>query len=420
MTRLREPAARPEAASVGPHRARRVGERVLVAGAGPGYALLTEAEYEAFRRGLPAGHPLRAELRGLGLLLDEPDVDAPARRLLESGRLNWPGPRTLAVRVSAGRRAMDLATVQACVDAAFSTPRPALTLELVDEEGAGWAGAWFCVEYAARRAEWGRRGLSLVYRTRREPEPRRLRSLAERGVVVRGEFSVDGPPGRPPFRAPRALARVGPKARGGAGWADALAQTGARGVEWRPSGAAALPGAGAEAFAAFAADALERMIETCETSDLRDETAVALLAARPWEIPGLDLFETLAFSLEGEVFASEEGLELAEEGDARLRLGRAEGFRFQDLPALALTQVLVAQTAADALPFCGACAYRAACLIPVSAHVRAAGALHGRVPESPRCRAHMAVLDRALTRLGSGNMLNFIEKWGIDRSLYPC
>lgn len=344
------------------------------------------------------------------------DPETLARDLVESGLLNWTGPETMVMAVCDGDEAMSPETAKACVDAAFSTPRPTLTLEFVDEGGRGWPAAWFAIEYAQRRAEWGNRGLGLVYRTSSAPSPELAARLAQARVAVRSALRADGAPGGARlFSAARARVVVGRGASNPEGWVDALAAARVAGVEWVPSREIA-----PAKFESFTARALARMIDLHETSNLRDETLVALLRARPWEIPGVDVLSTLAFGPDGRVFSSEEGLRLAADGDALFALGHCSAFRFQDLPSNPLVPALVAAATNAAQPLCARCVYKNYCTIPPSAHYRGQGSLAGRLPDSPACRARLALLDSLFCLFIDEKALKSLQKWGVDISRFTC
>jgi hypothetical protein len=417
VSRLREPRV------PGPFPARALaGGKVLIAGPAGSAALLTAAEHAAFVRGLPEDGALRERLAALGVVPGAADAEALARREIESGLLNWAGPATHVLLASARGEAMLPETAKDAVDFAFSTPRPTLALEVVDEDGRGWPAAWFALSYARRRAEWAGRGLALSLRTPAAPAPGRESFRSGPGVAVRAALSADGPPPAAGlFRAARARVVVGPGAGSPEAWVDALAATGASGVEWVPSGAAARGLPAARRFASFAARALERLIDAADVSDLRDELTAGLLSGRPWEVPGTDLLETLAYAPDGTVFSSEEGWELgAGGGDETFRLGRASTLRFQELPSAPLVPALAAALAREAQPLCASCAYNSFCLIPPSAHYRAQGTLYGRLPDSPRCLAHMALLDVVFSRLSDENCLKALQKWDVDISRFTC
>lgn len=417
MSRLREPL------TAGPVAARFLGSnKILLAGPTGRAVLLTKAEHAAFCAGLSENDPLRERLAPLGIISGAADAEALAREQIESGLLNWPGPATHVVMASARGKAMAPETAKEAVDFAFSTPRPTLALEIVDEDGRGWAAAWLAVSYARRRAEWSGRGLALSYRAAAAPTPERADFLRGHGVAVRAALDADGAPDPSRlFGAARARVVVGPAASAPEAWVDALSAAGVSGVEWVPSEAAARGLPAARRYAAFAARALARMLDAHETSDLRDELAVGLLAGRPWEIPGTDLFETLAYAPDGSVFTSEAGWALDADGaGGTFHLGHAATLRFQELPAAPLVPALATALAREAQPLCASCAYTSYCAVPPAAHVRSQETLYGRLPDSPQCLAHMALLDVVFSRLTDENRLKALEKWGVDISRFTC
>ncbi|MFI5360856.1 MAG: hypothetical protein ACHQ49_02705 [Elusimicrobiota bacterium] len=417
MSRLREPRA------AGPVPARALGgDKVLVSGPAGRAVLLTAAEHAAFAAGLAKGNPLRARLAPLGVVSGAADAAALARAEIETGLLNWTGPSTHVLLASARGEAMLPETAKTVVDFVFSTPRPTLALEIVDEDGSGWPAAWLAIEYARRRAEWSGRGLALSLRTRAKPSSEREDYLRGSGVAVRAALAADGEPDAPRFfPAARARVVVGGGAKSPEAWVDALAASGASGVEWIPSSTACREGGAARRFAAFAAGALSRLIDAHETSDLRDESAVGLLLARPREVPGVDLFETLAYAPDGGVFTSEDGWALAAEGrGGTFFLGPASSLRFQELPSKPIVPALATALASEAQPLCSACVYSSFCVIPPAAHFRAQGTFFGRLPDSPRCLAHMALLDVVFSRLKDEKCLKALEKWGVDISRFTC
>lgn len=411
MSVLREPRA------AGPVPARAVaGGRVVVAGPAGRAAALTEAEHSAFAAGLPTGHPLRERLLPLGVV-GGADPDALARDLVETGLLNWSGPREVALVVSGGGETMLPETAKDAVDFAFATPRPALALTLADLDGKGWPAARFAVEYARRKAEWGKRGLMLTYRAASAPSPERAEALSGHGAAFRAELAVDGPAPSALPPAPLARAALGPGARDPEGWVDLLASRGVSSVRWVPTAAAVATPAAVKRTAAFMARALGRMIEGAETSDLRDELALGLLAARPWEIPGLDLLDGLAVGPDGRVWTSEAAWRSAEAGaSGGFLLGHASTLRFPDLPALPVVPAIAAAAWRPSHPTCDACAYRSFCALPASSRA----ALDGPAADSPDCAIHLALLDAVFARLSDEKCLKALEKWGVDISRLTC
>jgi hypothetical protein len=106
-------------------------------------------------------------------------------------------------------------------------------------------------------------------------------------------------------------------------------------------------------------------------------------------------------------------------GEAFL-LGHASTLRFADLPSAPVVPALMSALARDAQPLCASCTYRNYCVVPPSAHYRAQGSLTGRLPDSPRCLAHMAMLDAVFSRLNDEKCLKALEKWGVDISRFTC
>lgn len=399
--------------AAGPVPARPVGRgRVVVAGPAGRAAALTAAEHAAFVAGLPAGHALRERLAPLGVV-GGADPEALSRDLVETGLLNWSGPREVVLCVSGGGAVMTPETAKDAVDLAFATPRPALALTLADADGTGWPAARFAVEYARRKAEWGKRGLMATYRAASAPSPERAEVLAGHGAAFRAAVRVDGVPAAAVPPAPLVHAALGPGARDPEGWVDLLASRGVSAVRWEPTPAAFATDAAVRRTAAFLARALVRTIERAETSDLRDERALALLAARPWELPGLDLLETLAVGPDGGVWTSEAA---RDGGDESFRLGDAASLRFQDLPSSPIVPAIVASAWRPSHPACDACPYRSYCSLPASSP----RAMDGPAPRSPWCAVHLALLDAVFARLSDEKCLKALEKWGVDISRLTC
>ncbi len=409
MTRLRQPSA------LGFAPARQLnGGRVLVTGPTGRAIVLTPTD-------LVDDHSLQGKLSPLGIYPQTADVEALAGDEIETGELNWEGPATHVILCSSHGRTMTPTTAKTVVDFIFTTPAPALTVELVDEDSSGWPAAWFAVSYARRRAEWSRRAINLNIRAKRPPPSERQEFLRGHGVDWRADLDADQAGMARLFSAKRARIVVGPAADAPRDWIDRLSAAGIESVEWVPSASSAASVPAACRYGAFVAAALDRLIDIHETTDLRDELATGLLSGRPWDVPGTDLLATLAYAPDGSIFTSEEGWKLAaERGDETLRIGPVATLRFKEFPAIALVRALTTALAREAQPLCAACVYRPYCLIPPSAHVRAQGTLYGRLPDSPRCVAHMAILDSIFSRLNDEKCLGALSKWSVDIKRFNC
>jgi len=396
---------------------RRLGREAVVAGAGARLARLSADEAAAARGETPVDPAARVRLAPLGIIPGATDVDALARDLVATGLLNWAGPATHALIVGDGSEAMSPETALAAVDFAFATPRPTLHLEIVGAEGDAEATGRFIVDYARRKAEWRRRGLALSWRLRRAPGPALAEFLSGNRVATTLEIDADGRPRIAAlFSAARARVRVGALARDPEGWVDALAGLGLSGLSWEPADSAFASPPAAARFAAFAARALSRMIDAHETSDLRDERAVALLSARPWEVPGVDLLETLAYAPDGDVYSSEAGWRRAASGDASRRLGACAELKFADAASLPLARAVAAAAWRPAHPVCADCPYRGLCALPLTPRGEAGAGVLG----DPWCLLHTALLDLVFSRPDREKCLKALEKWGVDISRIAC
>ena len=239
---------------------------------------------------------------------------------------------------------------------------------------------------------------------------------------MRAALSADGAPDASRlFSAARARVVVGPAARDPEAWVDALSAAGVSGVEWVPSSAAASSLPAARRCAAFAARALSRLIDAAAVSDLRDELAVGLLAAAPVGNPrhGSLRDAGLRPGRNRVLLGRRLGARRRRRG-GDFRLGHAATLRFQELPSAPLVPALAGALAREAQPLCASCVYRSFCVVPPSAHFRAQGGLSGRLPDSPRCMAHMALLDAVFSRLNDEKCLKALEKWDVDISRFTC
>lgn len=393
------PKARPGAAA--PHQYRLLGGKVLIADEHGRRALLTKAEYARLLAGLKPSDPLWPVLRERGFVAGAYDFDAAARRLFERSLLSWKGPGSHVLLLDG----MGLDAARDAVDFVFRCPGPQLTLELVfDDAAAVWPVVWFAVQYARRKGEWSRRPLFLIARAR-TMTAERADFLRSHGVVRTLALELDGAPvlGRAPaFRAQRARARVGPRAASPGAWAEWLERWGFESARLMP---AALDERGAASFTAFHGGFLDRLIARGDEWNLRDETTASLLAGRPWNLPGMDVLEQLAYDGGGRVLSAEEG---------GLELGRAASLRYQDLPGLPAVAALLAASHADNQPLCSQCVYRSGCAVAPSAALRTQGTVWGRTTTSASCSINMGLFDHILERLNDENLLLLMNKWHVD------
>lgn len=404
LTVLEKP-PKARAGACAPHQYRLLGRRVLIADEHGRWALLTRAEYGRFLAGLEPSDPLWPVLQPLGFLAGAFDFDASARRQFERSLLSWKGPGAHALLLDG----MTLETARTITEFVFRCPGPQLTLELVFDDAASvWPALWFIVQYARRKGEWSRRPVFLTARGR-AMTPDQADFLRSHGVVRAAALELDGEPDMkeaPPFRAQRALARLGPAASGPRAWARWFDQWGFESVRLLP---AALDEAGAARFVEFYGEFLGALIADGERTGLRDEWAAGLLGGRPWNLPGMDILERLAYDAAGRVFTSEEAV-----GDADLCLGSAAELRYQDLAGLPAVHAVVAASHPDNQPLCSQCVYRPFCAVPASVNKTSQGSVWGQTPAGISCSIQMGIMDRILESLDDEKCLNLMNKWCVD------
>jgi len=418
MSRLTILAGLPPAdtARVGPHSYRRLAGRVLIANEWGGRAMLTEAEYRRYLAGLGESDPLRAKLEPQGFLRGALDLDDAAFRLAERGLAAWGGPSSHVLFLERAGKTMDLDAARRCVDFAFDAPGPQVTIELVAADaGAVWPAVWFAVQYARRRAQWARRPLFLILRASAGVTPERVEFLRGHGVTRRLTLALDGPPdlaSRPAFAAQRALGAVGAGAKDPAGWADLFSAWGLESARLFPA-PGRLTAAGVPAFLRFYEGYLDRLVERAEENGPAEEWALAFLNRMAWNVPGADVLEVLAYSPDGGVHTSEDGVALAEGAWPAFRLGDAGKLRYEDIAANAAARACLTASASDNQPQCSQCVYKSCCVAPPSANLLLQGSVWGDMVSSPVCALHMGILDRLFARLDGEKMSLLTGKWGI-------
>jgi hypothetical protein len=322
-----------------------------------------------------------------------PGAEPDARELGARSLASWAGPANHLLILEKDGAAMPLERAKAAVDFAFRSPAPGLSFEL--EPGAGgdaaWAAAAFAMGYAERKAEWSKRAARFTVRLRRHPEERQRELLERHKADARWLASADEKP-EVPISAQRVLLLVGPKAANPAAWVRAAAAAGAASMLLEPAGVE--PGF----FAKFYDEALNAFLGQ---ESLVEERAVAFLSRRRERLPGYDVLNELAYLPDGSIRSSEAGLRLADTlADLYHELG--------DSPVV---RACLAAAVPDNQPSCQGCVYRSHCAVPPSRHFAAQGSLWGRMPESPWCALHMAVLDAVFSRLADENSAFVLRRW---------
>lgn len=360
------------------HRFRAVGGRVVAVDETRRFAVLSREEHDAYLRGKAGAAADLFSSEGFG------SVDA--QGAAASSLAGWRGPRRMSLLLAR----MPASVARAALDLAFSSPSPGLVVELACRSVEDvWPVLRFSVEYAQRRAEWGKRRLSLVARATERAQSERIEWLAARGVERRTILSINGAPKRgelPAFSAQTAEAVVDAAPETAAAWVDWLSEAGLRSVRFAPSAPAKL-----SRFLDFYSRALARVAEL--EGPLLDESVRALLAEPRWALPGLDVLEELCCAADGTVYTSERAALLPEGARGLFALGTAGELRLPDLASHPAVRAALAAAEPENQPACGACAYAPFCAIPISASYAEQGTTWGRMPDSFSCALNMGRLD---------------------------
>lgn len=345
------------------HRARRLGKSVLVTRVGGEFEILSPKDYAGF-------------LRSGESALPEP-----------SSELRWDGPRRHLIELEGPEGVMCLELARQAVDFAFCSGARPLVLELACVDAARvMPVAWFCAQWATRRAEWGRREASLVLRFETGPAEEDARRLRALGAALRWRLRAEGSAARVPRQScDRVLLSVEPGARAPELWAELAGGAGARSVLVEP-GSGARSSAAADSFLGFYRTLRAALL----SRGLSDEWEEAFLARQPLRLPGVDVWEGLAYGADGSVYTGEHALAARSQP---LRLGTLGTLRYGELSEHPAVRACLAAALPLNQPMCFQCAYRPYCALSPALNLRLQGTVWGQTPANPQCRARMGLLD---------------------------
>ncbi|MED5463386.1 MAG: hypothetical protein VX699_01930 [Myxococcota bacterium] len=123
----------------------------------------------------------------------------------------------------------------------------------------------------------------------------------------------------------------------------------------------------------------------------------------------------LAYSPEGDVYSSYEGLMVAAMGDDFFQLGNLSSLTYSELLKSPQARALVIASIQDSLPVIGDSTYKPFFLQQPEIHYITQGSIHGRMPESLWYQRQMGVFDYLAKRIkhnDSGDKAIF-ERWGV-------
>ncbi len=122
----------------------------------------------------------------------------------------------------------------------------------------------------------------------------------------------------------------------------------------------------------------------------------------------------LAYDVDGSVYASSGGLELALAGEDLLRLGSVYGDSYHLWMQRPLVRTLVAASITYSQPGCSSCAYLPWCGQDPARNVGDQGSIHGRMGEADHCREMMALFDQLVALLageGEASRAEVLRGW---------
>lgn len=477
LTQAPRPLPKPSGAAAA-HGFRRLGGRILVTNEAGNHALLSPAEYEAYLRGgLSKDEGAGKELYDKGFLREHLDFPGLAEAFKRRRLLDWPGPNvhTIVVTRRCNYRClychasvvdpsrtdadMDLATARRAVDFAFRSPNPELMLEFQGGEPLlNWPVVRFIARYARRKNEIRKKTLHLgLISNLSLLDDAKLDFLAAHAVSLC--TSLDGPQdlhnknrvylggnshaqvvagiekvrrrraGGEKMDPPNAICTVTRFSLGRAREiVDHLAGLGIERIQLGPLDPIGFArerwgeiGYSPREFLDFYAEALDRVIELCRGGTRVYEKMamiflVRILGGDHWRFPNGDGLCRLAYNHDGDIYVSEEGRLLANEGDPFFRLGNLDSARYEDLFDHPTLKTAALAAAPEAQPMCFQCAYQPYCTVLPVYNYQTQGGPWGHMPTNGWCEKLMGIFDLLFERLQDPAKRAVLESWVAYRS----
>jgi len=180
-----------------------------------------------------------------------------------------------------------------------------------------------------------------------------------------------------------------------------------------------------EDFLTFYTNMLNYIIELNESGVQITEQLAATMSSRmggehepgylTLRCPRGPVLGQLAYSPEGDVYSSYEGLMVAATGDEFFQLGNLSSLTYSELLKSPQAKALVIASIQDSLPVIGDSTYKPFFLQQPEIHYITQGSIHGRMPESLWYQRQMGVFDYLAKRIkhtDSGDKAIF-ERWGV-------
>lgn len=470
-----------------PFRQRTVDGAVLLTNDFGEHLFVEPEQYRALMHGDVANDdPLRQQLKARNFLARELDRDAIVARMRDKYRFLRAGPSlhifVVTLRCNhtcqychASRARMDqtevdmsIETAERCVDFAFETTSPSLTIEFQGGEPlANWPVVEHIIEYARQKNALAGKSLMFALVTNLTlMDEEKLAYLIDRRVQLC--TSLDGPADLhdgqriwkdghshdttvdwirrinqhyidagldPNLYHIEALPTITKQtlARGNE-LVDHYASMGCRSIFLRhldPFGWGAAVksrlGYTMDDFLAFYQQTFEHIVDmNRHGQDMVERTAALLLAKiLAGDEPNyLDIrnpcgagIGQLAYNHDGRIFTCDEGRMVDRSGDDCFQVGVAGKDVYREVVSGPIVRSMVMASTLDGQPGCSTCAYKPWCgVCPVHNYCEQ-GSIHGRMADSTYCQKHMGIFDFLMTRLHRADPfeMELFQRWATPR-----
>jgi His-Xaa-Ser system radical SAM maturase HxsB len=460
---------------------RDIGGRMLLTNDFGSYAVMTEAEFRRYMKtGAPPSPAFRDKLGASGFLRERLDMEALAAGWRRRNAFLFAGPglhilvmtlrcnqgclycQSGAVRSPGPGTDMSWETARRCVDLAFASPAPAITIEFQGGEPLlNWGVLKKTVDYARSLEKKKGKPLSLALISNFTlMDEKKAEFLLSRECSIC--TSLDGPadlhdrnrpfsgasshaavvrwlkyfkrrsdrqgPGYRIFK-PGALLTVSRDSLGrGREIVDEYAGLGLEDIFLRPLAPIgyakrAWPkiGYSAEEFSRFYAGTLDHIIAlNARGTRIKEKTASMflekILAGRD---PGfMDArcpcgagVGQLAYDPRGQVYTCDEGRMMGWEGDDMFRIGDVRGLDYGKIASAPASRACCASSNLEQQPMCSRCAYRPYCGVCPVYNFEAQRSLWGHMPSNGRCAVFMGIFDAIFRALASPKKAKILAGW---------
>ena len=437
------------------------------------HALLEEPEYRRYLGGKIANDELIGkDLLKKGFLRDQLDFKGLSESQAERAFLSWKGPNvhtivtTLrcnfkclychasVVDLSQTDKDMSLETARATVDLIFQCPSPTLMIEFQGGEPLlNWPTVQFIIQYARKKNEIHKRALHFgLISNFSLLDDEKADFLIANGISFC--TSLDGPEalhnknriylgGNSHEQVLAGLGKIAEKKKRGAKVdapnaictvtrysldyhkeiVDQLISLGFERIQLGPLDPIGFArkswgkiGYTSHEFVDFYAKTLDYIIEL----NLRGVKAyekmalillIRILEGGHWRFPNADGLCRLAYNYNGDVYTSEEGRLVANEGDEFFKIGNATSSTYDALLDHPTVRGSMLAASANSQPQCFQCAFNPYCTVLPVYNYETQGSLWGHMPSNGWCEKMMGIFDVLFERLQKPAAREVLESW---------